>query len=115
VLVPEHTIRAIFCLNSEDLDDLAGAPRGIKHRYVSLLICGTTFAKKMLARHIRAYMGRERCILCNWPILPGDDTRRALELGLLVHRACYLRDLDGTASPSDHPDPSDPTVDEHPA
>jgi len=49
-------------------------------------------------------MGRERCILCDWPILPGDDTSRAPELGLLVHRACYLRELSEPAPRGDGED-----------
>jgi hypothetical protein len=95
----------------------ADAPRGVNHRYVYLLIHGIGFANRIAARHIRAYMGRERCILCDWPILPGDDTRRAPEIGLLVHRACYLRDQDMSASPSDSEDApaTDHPADEHPA
>jgi hypothetical protein len=37
-------------------------------------------------------MGRERCLFCERFIFDGEDTTRPAELGLTVHRHCYLRD-----------------------
>jgi len=37
-------------------------------------------------------MSRERCVLCDSLILPGDEVRRSRLIEGLVHRACYRRE-----------------------
>ncbi|HEV8586443.1 MAG TPA: hypothetical protein VGT02_15865 [Methylomirabilota bacterium] len=56
-------------------------------------------------------MGRDRCLICGSFIFGGEDTTRPPQLGVPVHRACYLRD-EGLDEPKEPKEPKEPPSEE---